>query len=257
MWAFFFNVLQKYSSTKKLPGMDNKKFRTVCLILTLIFLIVFLLLGILYAEGSVSPSLYNDELNVIGLHYKKWWMLLVALIFSFCLQFTIQWRRVQGWDKYTNAYVQINNYDKVKPRVDKIKEAIQYDMYNIFLFIVSLLFLISQNIWIILALFFGAWLGESFAFVKQIEESTEKKKMEGEDKAALFMGRVQANMQDYQALLDPGPDGKVDLVAYVRRLVEAMEENLPLLERREEAAGKAPTVRPTSRMFSIGQKIIF
>ena len=180
--VFFFNRLQNFAQSNKIiKTLDSKQFRKICLVLTFIFLLVFLLLGILHADGSVNPSLYNDELNVIGLHYQKWWMLLIGLVFSFCLQFTIQWRRVQGWDKYTAAYEDVNNYKGDESDVTNIKAAIMYDMKNMILFIISLLFLISQNIWIILALFFGAWLGESFAFVKQIQEAVQKKSLKKSD----------------------------------------------------------------------------
>ena len=175
-WSMFFMLFTSQSCC--CVGHDTLKSKTCrkyFFYATIVILLIFLGLGFKYADGSLSPSFYNAELNIVGFHYDKVWLLIICVIFSFILQITIQYRRVEGFDKYTQAYNELYKFADEKKNAyecewNAVYDVIQYDMKNVLLFIISLLFLISQNIWIILGLFFGSWIGESIAFIKVYEK---------------------------------------------------------------------------------------
>ena len=157
---------------------------------TLAFLSGFVLAGVLHSESEVDESLYSTKLKILGLEYDTPGLLILCILFAFFLQLTLQYRRIEGLNKFNQASAAINNIklnenyklDEDTVNFVKIYDAIRFDMKQTVLWIVSFLFLVSQNIWIILSIFLGAWLGESIAFIHLImvkiaeEEEEDKKK---------------------------------------------------------------------------------
>ena len=151
---------------------------------TLFFLLGFVLAGVFHSESEVDESLYSTKLKILGLEYDTPVLLILCILFAFFLQLTLQYRRVEGLNKFNQASAAIDNIkldengelDKDKVDFVKIFNAVRFDMKQTVLWIVSFLFLVSQNIWIILSIFFGAWFGESIAFIHLITGKIDKER---------------------------------------------------------------------------------
>lgn len=143
---------------------------------TLAFLSGFILAGVLHSESEVDESLYSTKLKILGLEYDTPGLLILCILFAFFLQLTLQYRRIEGLNKFNQASsaidkIKLNERNKLDKKIVnfvKIYDAIRFDMKQTVLWIVSFLFLVSQNIWIIISIFLGAWIGESIAFIHLI-----------------------------------------------------------------------------------------
>lgn len=135
------------------------------------------MIGVLHSESEVNESLYSTKLKILGLEYDTPGLLILCILFSFFLQLTLQYRRIEGLNKFNIASaavdkMEIKNGQLITKDAEfiKIHEAIRFDMKQTVLWIVSFLFLVSQNIWIIFSIFMGAWFGESIAFIHMIKQ---------------------------------------------------------------------------------------